>query len=143
MAAVTVDSDLVRLDPTTAALGNMPRCPALDDITAGMVVHLVDGEATPCDARSAATYKTAYGIALNNAQADQSVTIATAGDVILNNTGPLVQGKMYFAGNQNDGGSGGIVPESDLGAADLRQLLGVAISTNVLRLHIWNTGTTQ
>jgi hypothetical protein len=72
------------------------------------------------------------GVLLDKAEgANQPVTYASGGDV--NYGGGLTQGQVYVVSAAN---AGGIAPYSDLVATNFVIILGVAISSTVLRLGL-------
>jgi hypothetical protein len=102
-------------------------------ITAGQVVALDTTTSTIrlCDVNSATAWqRLPLGIALNGAAAGQPVSYLTAGDITAGGT--LVTGVPYFA----SGTAGGIRPAADNTTGDYPALLGLAISTTVLRVEI-------
>lgn len=139
MAAVSVTSDSVLLDATTAAPSNMPRPLAGEDFnTAGIVVGIgSDGRAYSCDARSVGTNKRVLGITLHPAQEGCPVSVAVSGDVTLGGSAIMTLGDPYFCGSNTT--AGGLVPDADLGAGSLTQLVAFAVTDRKIRLAIENT----
>ncbi len=105
-------------------------------ITAGQVLYrAADGRYGVVDSDSAtAEARIPVGIALNSAGANQPVLIQTAGDITIGAT--LVVGTIYVASDT----PGGIHPALDLETGDYVTIIGVAISTSVLRLAITHSG---
>jgi hypothetical protein len=103
-------------------------------ITPGIVVYedSADGEAKAADCTSADTDAVA-GIALNGGGDGQPGKIVTDGDVSLGAV--LTVGTIYVLSE-----SGAIAPAADLVADDYVSVLGVAVSTSLLRLAINNSG---
>lgn len=135
MTAVAINSAAVLLDTATASVHNMPRPLAAIAIEPGFIVGIdANRQATVVDARSAGTVVEVLGMALNDAQVGQPVTVATSGDVTVATAGVMTPGKPYYAGNDSDGGEGSLVPESDLGSGDYSQLVGFAVTDRKIRL---------
>lgn len=104
-------------------------------ITAGQVLHkdasnemvLSDADDTDLDVVEA--------IAVNDAAAGQPITYAKPGtDITIGAT--LTAGDTYWLSAT----AGGIAPEGDLTTGDRKILLGVAISTSVLRFRPIDSG---
>ena len=106
-------------------------------ITAGQVVFRdADGKFKLGDSYSGtASVKSAVGIALNGAANDQPLSVQTGGDITIGAT--LVAGTAYYLSST----PGGIQPAGDLGTEDVI-LIGIAKSTTVLGLKIFDTGVT-
>jgi hypothetical protein len=105
-------------------------------ITAGQVVYADPSDSykiKPAKADSASTTHApnVVGIALNGASAGQPVDYAKSGDVTFNAV--LTKGQVYVDSAAN---AGGIAPYSDLASTNFVTLLGVALSTTVLRLNL-------
>jgi hypothetical protein len=108
-------------------------------ITAGQVVYkaAATGKYGLADADSAtAEVRQPVGIALNNAAANQPLTIQKSGDITIGAT--LTAGTDYYL----SGTPGAIAPRADLAAGDAVVLLGLAKSTTVLGLDIQLSGVT-
>lgn len=105
-------------------------------ITAGQPIYRAsDGRYGVVDSDSAtAEARVPAGIALNNAGANQPVIMQTAGDITIGAT--LAVGTIYVASDT----AGGIMPVADLETGDYVTIIGVAISTSVLRLAITSSG---
>lgn len=87
------------------------------------------------DSNSAtALVRHATGIALNGASDGQPVDVQIGGDITIGAT--LVANTSYFLSDT----PGGICPLADVGAGEYTELIGVAISTTVLRLILVSTG---
>jgi hypothetical protein len=74
------------------------------------------------------------GVALHAAAAGQPVAVQVAGDIVIGAT--LVPGEVYVAG----AAQATINPHSDAGAGWYATIVGVAISTTVLRLGFHASG---
>lgn len=106
-------------------------------VTQGQVLILdsSDNELKLADA-SDATLDAVFGIALNAGADGQPAIVQTGGDINLGAT--LSVGKVYVLSDT----AGGIMPIDDAVAAGTLycSLLGVAISTSILRMGILNSG---
>lgn len=104
-------------------------------ITAGQEVAL-DTSILPvtvklCDVNSASAWqRIPAGTAVNNAAPGQPVVYQYGGDIAIGGT--LVAGTAYYA----SGTPGGIRPQADNTTGDYPALIGMAISTSVLRCAI-------
>jgi hypothetical protein len=74
------------------------------------------------------------GIAMNSASLGQPLSIQKSGDITLGAT--LVANTAYYLSDT----AGGICPLADVGAGEYTSLVGIAISTSVLRLAFVYTG---
>jgi hypothetical protein len=101
-------------------------------IAAGEVVYLTaDGKYGLADTDSAtALVRKPRGIALNSAAAGQPVQIAKSGDVTLGSV--LSKAVAYYL----SGTPGKICPVADVAAGDYTAIIGMAISSAVLRVDI-------
>ena len=108
-------------------------------ITAGQVVYrdasdskfkLADGDSVT------AAIRKPIGISLNGASASQPLAIVKSGDVTFGAI--LTAGTAYYLGDD----PGGISPVADLASGDDVVLIGIAISTTVLRVGIVISGVT-
>lgn len=101
-------------------------------IAAGEVVYLdAAGKYNLADTDSAtAIARKPRGIALNSGAAGQPVTIARSGDVTLGAV--LSKAVAYYL----SGTPGKIAPVADVAAGDYVSIVGMAISTSVLRVDI-------
>lgn len=107
-------------------------------ITAGQLVYLSTSNTwLLTDNDASATAAVIDGVALNGAASGQPIVVQTSGDINLGAT--LTQGVVY--GNSST--AGGIAPVSDHGAGDYVGILGVAISTSILRMSRVNSGITH
>lgn len=110
-----------------------------DTITAGMAVYLdpVDNRLKPTDANSSQVEATVKGIALHAASAGQPLKLQTGGDLTIGAS--LTKGKIYIL---DAAGSGAIIIADGTNPASgwYCSLVGVAISTTVLRLVLFNSG---
>lgn len=106
-----------------------------DVINAGRVVYLQEnGQIAPASPNSEAS-AAAIGITVGSAQSDQFVSIAS-GDSLNLQSITLEPGEIYCVGP-----SGTIVSKGDLPRGSWVTIVGVAISTSQLQIHIWQTGT--
>lgn len=106
-------------------------------LTAGQVVYL--DEATNSyklsDSNSAtAAVRDVDGIALHAAAAGQPIAVHTRGPLTIGAT--LVAGQTYALSET----PGGIQPVADLGSGEYPTIIGMAISTTVLNVHIQSAG---
>lgn len=134
MAAITVTASGV-----SAIVGNtvVDSGIANDTITAGMPVYKDvnnSNKLTRCDADLSSAAATAVGISLHAALAGQIVNYATGGD--MNFGSGLTANTALIVGAT----AGAINPIADLTTGWFLTLLGVAISTAVLRIAIKSTG---
>lgn len=100
-------------------------------ITAGMPVYkdLADSNKYKAARANATTTAVLGGVALNNASANQPLSIGTGtGDLNLGAT--LAVGETYCV---SDAVAGQIVPIGDLGSTDVCQIIGVASTTSNLK----------
>ena len=106
-------------------------------ITAGQAVYkssstskwmLADADSATAEAR------TATGIALNGASANQPIRVHKSGDLTINAV--LTANLPYFL----SGTAGGICPIADVGTGEYLCQLGIAKSTTVLAVNIQATG---
>lgn len=81
----------------------------------------------------------AIGIAVNDAESGEPVTIALSGNSITVAGAAFTKGLSYWVSAT----AGGIAPEADLLAAEYKTLLGVASSTTVLKLNVYISGITE
>jgi hypothetical protein len=86
------------------------------------------------DANASATTATVEGIALHNAVAGQPITYQGKGEMTIGGT--LVAGKVYV----QSANAGGIAPAADLDTGHRCTVLGVAKSTSILDVRIFNSG---
>lgn len=110
---------------------------AAEAITAGKVVYrsattLRAGLADNNDA--AADHRTVRGIALNGAAIGQPVLVQREGLLTLGAT--LTAGVAYYLSDT----PGGICPVADLGSGEYPVILGMAVSTTVLRVNVQASG---
>lgn len=90
-----------------------------------------------CDADVQASAVCA-GIVASTGGTNQKLVIYTKGDVTLG-SGNLTVGTTYCVSTN----AGGIAPEADLLTGDYKSILGVAITSSVLRLNINNSGVAE
>lgn len=106
-------------------------------VTAGQAVYLDSTTHTYKLSDSNATgAKSARGVALNNAAANQPLTIQKSGPITIGGT--LVKGTNYCQSTT----PGGICPQADITTGGDVVVLGVATSTTVLQLNIQVPGIT-
>lgn len=115
--------------------GNTQRKNAGVAITAGDAVY-VDGNGVLqlCEKDQTAVEAACAGIALNDAGVGQPVTYAVSGDV--NFGAVLTAGRVYIVG----AAPGAIAPVADIVATNFATVVGIAISTSVLRLALMPSG---
>lgn len=87
------------------------------------------------DANASATTATVEGIALHAAATGQPITYQFAGELTIGAT--VVAGTVYVL----SANAGGICPAADLASGHRTSILGVAKSTSVLTVHLFNSGT--
>lgn len=106
-------------------------------ITAGMPLYVdgSDGNKLKAARANASGTATVVGIALNGGANGQPGNYQSSGQVNLGAT--LAVGETYAL---SDAVAGQIVPIADIGTADYVAILGVAISTSLLELNIFNPG---
>ena len=105
-------------------------------ITAGMSVYIStsDGKAYKADANASALTSVARGIAAHGASSGQPLKVQIAGDINMGAT--LTVNTAYVVGAT----AGDVAPIADLTTGWYGALLGISISTSVLRLAVTNTG---
>lgn len=135
-------TDLVITPANVKAGSNVSREDGIAGATilAGQVVYLnaTTGKYGLADnnAPTPPEIKTPRGIALNGASLDQPIAVHKAGDITIGAT--LVAGTEYYLGDT----PGGICPRADLIATETVTILGLAVSTTVLRVNIQMSGVT-
>jgi len=107
-----------------------------ETITAGMSVYIdtTTGKAMKADANASASTAVARGIATHGASNGQPLRVQIDGDINMGAT--LTVNTAYVVGAT----AGDVAPIADLTTGWYGALLGIAISTSVLRLAIRNTG---
>jgi hypothetical protein len=126
-ASVLAVASTAKTEPGTAG----------EAITRGMACYKssTTGKWMKADADSAtAEARTAAGIALCDAGDAQPIFMQTAGNITIGAT--LVANTAYYLSS----GAGGICPLADVGTGEYMQLIGIAISTSVLKLSFLATG---
>lgn len=105
-------------------------------ITAGQWVYRdANGKYQLADSNSGtALARTPRGVALNNAAANQPLTIAKGGDVTIGGT--LTAGVAYYLSDT----PGGMCPVADVGSGEYSCILGIASSASVLKIDIQASG---
>ncbi len=108
-------------------------------ITAGQPVYLDETTNTYklSDANLSAAASVVAGIALNGASAGQPLAVLTGGSITIGAT--LVKGTIYVLGAT----AGDIVPAADLTTGWYRSIIGVATTTAILAVKIFNSGVTD
>lgn len=119
--------------PQTGA--GLQRRTAGANITAGMAVY-IDGSGLLQLAEKdvAAANANAVGIAVCDAATGQPCVFQVSGSINIGAT--LVAGQTYIVG----AGGGGIAPVSDAAATNFTTILGIAISTSLLKIGINASG---
>jgi len=107
-----------------------------ETITAGMSVYIdtTTGKAKKADANASALTSVARGIATHGASDGQPLRVQIGGDINMGAT--LAVNTAYVVGAT----AGDVAPIADLTTGWYGALLGIAISTSVLRLCVTNTG---
>lgn len=107
-----------------------------ETITAGMSVYIdtTTGKAMKADANASAASAVARGIATHGASNGQPLRVQVDGDIAMGAT--LTVNTAYIVGAT----AGDVAPIADITTGWYGALLGIAISTSVLRLGIRNTG---
>lgn len=106
-------------------------------VTAGQVVYkdATTGKFGLADADSAtAGVRAPYGIALNDAGANQPLAVLVSGPITIGGT--MTAGAAYYLSAT----PGGICPVADLASGDYPALIGIATSTSVLEVNITASG---
>lgn len=104
-------------------------------ITAGMALFLAtDGDVEPAQHDVDAATARCIGVALCDAAVGQPVVYAVSGQVNLGAT--LVVGETYVVG----AAGGGIAPVADVGTGDFSTIVGVAVSSSLLKMGINESG---
>jgi hypothetical protein len=111
-----------------------------ETIAAGAAVYLDTTGATfkwmKADADSAtAAARRASGIALSSASLNQPLVVQTAGDITIGGT-VAANTHYYLSGAV----AGAICPLADVGTGEYLQLIGIGLSTSVIRLSFLTTG---
>ena len=104
-------------------------------INAGQVLYLNSSQQLATAAASSSTQAgTVVGVALNSTlTANQLVTYASAGDVVLPTSGTLLTNGAEYILSVN---AGGIAPSTDAANSNFITHLGLAVSPTTLRLNI-------
>lgn len=104
-------------------------------ITAGQTVYLDAATSTYklFDANGSGT-TTLAGIALHAAASGQPVQVQTGGDITIGAT--VTQGLVYVGSAT----PGGVAPSADLASGWTSNVIGVAVSTTVIRMQILASG---
>lgn len=107
-----------------------------ETITAGMSIYIdtTTGKAMKADANASAASSTARGIATHGASNGQNLRVQVAGDINMGAT--LTVNTAYIVGAT----AGDVAPIADITTGWYGALLGISISTSVLRLCVTNTG---
>jgi len=104
-------------------------------ITAGdSLFTATDGELELCEKDQAAVDAACVGVALNDAAALQPVEYGVTGTIDMGAI--LAIGQTYIVG----AGPGGLAPEADAASGDFTTVVGIAISANILKLGILQSG---
>lgn len=115
--------------------GNIQRRTAGATISAGDSVYIdSNNQLQLCEKDQTATEASCQGIALNNAAAGQPCSYQVSGDINLGAV--LATGEVYVVGAVG----GAIAPVGDVAAGNFATILGVAISSSVLRIGITASG---
>ena len=96
--------------------------------TADSLFKLADNNSATAAARSP------YGIALNGGATGQPCKVLREGDITIGST--LTAGVTYYLSDT----PGGICPVADLASGEYPTIIGIAISTTVLRVKIQSSG---
>lgn len=108
-----------------------------ETITAGQAVYFASatGLLMKADNNSAtAEVRQPIGIALNGGAVNQPILVQTDGDITIGAT--MTAGVAYYLSDT----AGGICPVADIGSGEYPCVLGIAISTTVLRMGIQYSG---
>ena len=111
---------------------------AFEALTAGQVVYkrAADGEFGLCDNNSAtAEIRVPYGVAVNNAAANQGVIVQTAGRINIGAT--VVAGTPYFT-SDTPGAISNL--QTDAATGEYPGFLGFAVATTTINLFIKYSG---
>ncbi len=104
-------------------------------ITAGDSLFIAtDGELELCENDQAAADAACVGVALNDAAALQPVEYAVTGTIDMGAI--LAIGQTYIVG----AAPGGLAPESDATTGEFTTVVGIATTTNILKLGILQSG---
>lgn len=106
-------------------------------ITAGQTLYIdtADGRLKLADANGTSLTATVAGVALHAAASGQPITYQRAGSINLGAT--LVAGTIYV----NSATAGGIAPAADLTTGWRTSIIGVATSTSILAMRLYNSDT--
>lgn len=136
MAIVSITATNVTVDLTTGSPPKLENGTAGATITAGQVVYKDSSNLFQLsDANGAAALRVAYGIALNNASANQALQVALAGTTV-NIGGTVVAGTIYVLGDT----AGSIHPAADLASGWYTSVIGVATTTGKIYLILYSSG---
>lgn len=106
-------------------------------ITAGQLLYKdsADGKVKLADANSGvAEARSIYGVAVNNAAANQPVAVQRKGKVAIGAT--VAVGTIYVLSAT----AGGVAPSADLATGHYVSILGVAVSATEIEIAIVNSG---
>ena len=106
-------------------------------ITAGQALYIDAADSNKlklADCDGASALRTCVGLALNTCASGQPVTYQKGGEISLGSV--LTQGTIYALSDT----AGGIRPVADNGSGDYVTILGVAKSSSVLSMNIFNSG---
>lgn len=138
MAALSITAANVQKVTTGSNPTKVARGVAGASITAGQPLYrdtADSGKLKPADTNASAVAATVVGIALHAAASGQPIEYAVDGDVTFGAI--LTLAETYIAGA---GTAGDINPIGDLASGWYANILGIAISTSVLRMKLFNAG---
>ncbi len=111
-----------------------------ENITAGEPLYIDTDNANVlklAGSNGTALIGTVAGIALHGADTSQPIDYQSAGSITLGDGAAMTVGEIYLASNT----LGGIAPEADVSTSlDYVSMLGVATTTAVLSLKVFNSG---
>ena len=137
MAAISVTATSVVASTDN---NDLDRGVAGEAITAGQTLckNSTTGVIELFDANGASAYmKICVGISAHAASTGQPIIYQRSGNMTFNTV--LTAGVPYFGGST----AGGIHPSSDLGSGITTVFLGVASTTAILKINIYNSGVAQ
>jgi len=104
-------------------------------ITAGQVVRAIGGTVTPAQADSIPNSASVVGVALNGGATGQPVNFVTGGTVEVGTAFAIGDVVVLSAG-----AAGAMAPVADLSTGNVAVILGVATTTDILKIGLNNSG---
>lgn len=136
MADLVITSSEVLQDTTNTQRFNGI---AGETITPGQACYLDAADSNKvklADADVSAITAKVKGIALNESDLDQPVSLQIAGAITIGAAATVIKGEIYVL----SGNAGGIAPEGDLAVGDFVSILGVGNASDGIELILSNSG---